>query len=86
VHRTPVRRCSGYTCCRISGQAIVYFFHAIAIISCGVAGACLAWAVVDAFGWSGVGAAVATAFIAMLAATLMWAGGVALGRALRRLE
>jgi beta-lactamase class A len=63
-----------------------HFYHAVAIISCGVAGAYLAWAVVDAFGWSGVGAAVATAFIAMLAATLMWAGGVALGKALRRLE
>jgi hypothetical protein len=63
-----------------------YFTHAIAIISCGIAAAYLAWVVVDGFGWSGVGAAVATAFIAMAAATLMWAGGVALGKALRRLE
>jgi hypothetical protein len=63
-----------------------YLIQAIAIISCGVAGAYFGWVVVDAFGWSGVGAAVATAFIAMLAASLMWAGGVALGKALRRAE
>ena len=63
-----------------------YVFQAVAIIFCGVAGAYLAWVVVDAFGWSGVGAAVATAFIGMAAATLLWAGGIALGKALRRLD
>jgi len=63
-----------------------YLFQAIAIIFCGVAGAYLAWVVVDAFGWSGISAAVVTAFIGMAAATLLWAGGVALGKALRRLD
>ena len=61
-----------------------YLIHAIAIISCGVVGAHLAWALVDALGWTGVGGAIVTAFIGMLTATLLWAGGVALGRALRR--
>ncbi|HKE38387.1 MAG TPA: hypothetical protein VKG21_00990 [Casimicrobiaceae bacterium] len=61
-----------------------YVIHAIAIISCGAAAAHLAWALADAFGWTGVGGAIVTAFIGMATATLLWAGGVALGRALRR--
>jgi len=61
-----------------------YLTHAIAIISCGVAGAHLAWALVDALGWAGVGGAIVTAFIGMATATVLWAGGVALGRVLRR--
>ena len=61
-----------------------YLMNAVAIISCGVAGAHLAWAIVDVVGLSGVGGAIVTAFTGMAAATLMWAGGVALGKALRR--
>jgi hypothetical protein len=65
---------------------VFYLVHAIAIISCGVASAHLAWALVDALGWTGVGGAIMTAFIGMATATLLWAGGVWLGRALRRTE
>jgi len=63
-----------------------YVVHAIAIVVCGAAGAYAAWAAVDSLGWTGVGAAIATAFVGMAAATLMWAGGVALGKALRLLK
>lgn len=63
-----------------------YVSSGVAILICGVAGAYIAWAVVGAFGWAGVGGAVLTAIIGMTAATLLWAAGVALGKALRRLK
>jgi len=63
-----------------------YVVHAVAIVVCGLAGAYAAWAAVDSLGWTGVGGAIATSFVAMVGATLMWAGGVALGKALRLLK
>ena len=63
-----------------------YVTSAIAIIVCACAGALIAWSVVSAFGWTGVGGAVATVIIAMVVATLLYAGGTALGRALRLLK
>lgn len=49
---------------------------AIAILICGVSGAIIAWMAVDALGWTGVGGAVATAFLGMVSATLLWIAGV----------
>jgi hypothetical protein len=54
----------------------------LAIVACGGGGALLAWLLVSALGWTGVGSAIAAAVTGMLAATLLWAGGVALLRAL----
>ncbi len=54
----------------------------LAIVACGGGGALLAWLLVSALGWTGVGGAVAATFAGMLSATLLWAGGVALLRAL----
>ena len=55
---------------------------AIAILICGVSGALIAWMAVDAFGWTGVGGAIATAIIGMVAATLLWIAGVSTRKAL----
>lgn len=43
----------------------------------------LAWWLVFSLGWTGVGGAIAAAFLGMVLATLLWAGGVALTNALR---
>jgi hypothetical protein len=58
----------------------------LAIVLCGGGGALLAWLLVSALGWTGVAGTAAAVAAAMLAATLLWAGGVALLRALRLLE
>ena len=63
-----------------------YFVNAVSILVCGIAGAYAAWALVDALGWTDVGGAVVAAVIGMTAATLLWAGGVALGKVLRLLK
>jgi hypothetical protein len=55
---------------------------AIAILICGVSGAIIAWMAVDALGWTGVGGAVATAFLGMVSATLLWVAGVSTVKAL----
>ncbi len=55
---------------------------AIAILICGVSGAVIAWTVVDALGWTGVGGAIVTAIIGMVAATLLWGLGVGVVKAL----
>lgn len=60
-----------------------YLPSAIAILICGVSGAVIAWNVVDALGWTGVGGAIVTAIIGMVVATLLWALGAAVGKALR---
>jgi hypothetical protein len=60
--------------------------RAIGILICGVGGATFAWIVVDALGWSGVGGAIITAMIGMVTATLLWATGVVLGKALRLIK
>jgi len=61
-----------------------YLRSAIAILVCGGLGTAIAWLVVSPMGLDGVAAGLATAFAAMIAATLLFAGGVAVGRALRR--
>jgi hypothetical protein len=58
----------------------------LAIAACGGAGALLAWLVVSTLGWSGVGGVIAAVVTGMLAATLLWIGGVALLRALGLLK
>jgi hypothetical protein len=55
----------------------------ISIIVCGGAGALVAWTLVSAFGWGGVGGTIAMAVVGMVVATVLFAAGAALGRALR---
>ena len=62
---------------------MAYFVNAIAMIVCGVAGGAIGWALAYALDWSGVGGALVAAFVAMVAATLLWAGGVAISKRLR---
>jgi len=59
--------------------------NVLAIIACGGGGTLLAWLLVSMLGWTGVPGTLAAVAIGMLAATLLWAGGVALLRALRLL-
>jgi hypothetical protein len=59
-----------------------YLTNAIAILICGIGGAAVAWTVVDALGWTGVGGALVTAIVGMVAATLLWIVGVHVGNAL----
>jgi len=59
-----------------------YIPSVIAILICGVGGAYFAWTLVDALGWTGVGGAIVTAIVGMIAATLLWAVGVAIRKAL----
>jgi hypothetical protein len=59
-----------------------YVFSVIAILVCGLAGAVLAWTVVDTLGWTGIGGAIVAAIIGMVSGTLLWACGVLLGGAL----
>jgi hypothetical protein len=61
-----------------------YLKSAIAILVCGGLGTTIAWLVVSPMGLEGVAAGLATAFAAMIAATLLFACGVAVGQALRR--
>ena len=55
----------------------------LAIVICGGVGATLAWIAVDALGWTGVSAAIATAMLAMVLAVAGFAAGIALAKALR---
>ena len=60
-----------------------YLPSVIAILICGIGGAYFAWTLVDALGWTGVGGAIVTAIVGMIAATLLWSVGVAIGKGLR---
>jgi hypothetical protein len=60
-----------------------YVRSAIAIIICGSLGTAIAWLAVSPLGLGGVAAGLVTAFAAMIAATALFACGVAVGRALR---
>jgi hypothetical protein len=60
-----------------------FVLRLLAIVVCGGAGGVLAWWLVSSLGWAGVGGAIAAAFLGMILATLLWAGGVALTNALR---
>lgn len=55
----------------------------LAIIICGGIGATLAWFVVDAMDWTGVTASIVTAILGMVIAVTLFAGGIALAKALR---
>jgi len=44
----------------------------------------LAWWIVFSLGWTGVGGAIAAAFLGMILAALLWASGVALANVLQR--
>jgi hypothetical protein len=67
----------------IAWDRMSYVGSAIAILVCGGLGTAIAWFVVAPLGLDGVAAGLTTAFAAMIAATLLFACGVALGRALR---
>jgi hypothetical protein len=62
---------------------VSYLGSAVAILVCGGAGTAIAWFVVAPLGLDGVAAGLTTAFAALIAATLLFACGVALGRALK---
>jgi len=63
-----------------------YVRSAIAILVCGGLGTAIAWLVVAPLGLDGIAAGLSMAFAAMIAATLLFACGVALGRALQRFK
>ena len=63
-----------------------YVLSGIAIVICAGIGATAAWLIVSSIGWDGVGGAVATTVVAMVLATLVFAGGVVLGKALGLLK
>jgi hypothetical protein len=75
-----------FTAASEASNVLSYVFRGIAILICGVGGAWFAWTLVDALGWTGVDGAIVTAIIGMIAATLLWAAGVALGKALRLIK
>ena len=55
-----------------------FILRLLAIVVCGGTGGLLAWWLVFSLGWTGVGGAIAAAFLGMIVATLLWAGGIAL--------
>jgi hypothetical protein len=59
-----------------------YVLSGIAIVICAGIGAATAWIIVSWIGWDGVGGAIATTIVGMVLATLLFAGGVALGKVL----
>ena len=63
-----------------------YVLSGIAIIICAGLGATIAWMVVSAMGWGGIGGAIAMTVVAMVLATLFFAVAVVLGKALRSLK
>jgi len=73
---------------RQPAHAFFYVFSFIsrllAILVCGGAGGVLAWWIVFSLGWTGVGGAIAAAFLGMILAALLWASGVALANVLQR--
>jgi hypothetical protein len=63
-----------------------YLRSAIAIVICGSLGTAVAWLLVSPLDLTGIAAGLLTAFVAMIAATLLFACGVAVGRALSVLK
>ena len=61
-----------------------FILRLLGIVVCGGAGGLLAWWLVFSPGWTGVGGAIAAAFLGMILATLLWAGGIALVNAIQR--
>ena len=66
------------------GAQLTYAVRIGGIVVCGASGAALGWALTSMLDWTGAAGAFAAAAIAMAAATLLWAVGVALSNALRR--
>lgn len=60
-----------------------FVLRLLAIGLCGGGGGLVAWLMVSTLGLTGVAGAIAAAVIGMVLATLFWAGGIALLRALR---
>jgi hypothetical protein len=60
-----------------------YLLSVLVIVAAAVPGTVLAWLTIGAFGASGVLRALATAFLAMVFSVGLYAGYVALGRALK---
>ena len=52
--------------------------YILAIAACGAAGSFLGWAIAGSIGLTGTPMALVAAFIAMVAATLIWIAGAAL--------
>ena len=65
-------------------SVLSFILRLLAIIVCGGTGGLLAWWLVFSLGWTGVGGAIAAAFLGMMLATLLWAGGIGLVNALQR--
>jgi hypothetical protein len=59
-----------------------YVLSGIAILVCAGTGATCAWLIVSSIGWSGIGGALVTTVIGMVLATLLFAVGVVVGKAL----
>jgi hypothetical protein len=59
-----------------------YLGSASAILICGILGTAIAWYAVSPLGLGSLATGLAMAFAAMMAATFLFAGGVAVGRAL----
>ena len=57
-----------------------YLLSGIAIIVCAGIGATTAWIIVSSIGWGGIGGAIVMTVVAMVLATLLFAGCVALGK------
>ena len=58
----------------------------IAIACCAGIGATLAWFILQPLGLSGIAAALATVFLAMVISVALFAGGIALAKALKLLK
>jgi hypothetical protein len=59
-----------------------YVLSGIAILVCAGTGATFAWLIVSSIGWSGIAGALVTTVIGMVLATLLFAVGVVVGKAL----
>ena len=82
----PIReREWGLTHCSQRG-CMSYVLSGIAIVICAGVGATSAWIIVSSIGWDGVGGAIATTIVGMVLATLLFAGGIVLGKALGLLK
>lgn len=63
-----------------------YIASGLAIVICGGLGTGIAWLLISPLGLVGITAGLLTAFAGMIAATALFAGVVALGRALHLLK
>ena len=61
-----------------------YVLSGISILICATLGATAAWFIVSSIGWGGIGGAIATTVLGMVLATLLFAAGILLGKAVGR--